>query len=87
MPLAHSKITAKGQIVVPAEVCQKLGTGPGSILAWEEKEGQIVVRRAAGFSSQDVRKALFPRTCPTPRSLEDLKKGIRKYVRDRYARG
>jgi AbrB family looped-hinge helix DNA binding protein len=36
MALAHSKVTAQGQISVPAEVRKKLGIGPGSILEWEE---------------------------------------------------
>src|SRR5690349_5426920 len=37
MALAYSKITAQGQISVPAEVRRKLGLGPGSVLEWEEE--------------------------------------------------
>jgi AbrB family looped-hinge helix DNA binding protein len=34
MPIAKSKVTAQGQISVPAEVRKKLGIGPGSTLEW-----------------------------------------------------
>ncbi|MGN6730352.1 MAG: AbrB/MazE/SpoVT family DNA-binding domain-containing protein, partial [Candidatus Binatia bacterium] len=36
MALAQSKVTAQGQISVPAEVRRKLGIGPGSVLEWDE---------------------------------------------------
>ncbi|PYP88846.1 MAG: hypothetical protein DMF61_05625 [Blastocatellia bacterium AA13] len=35
MVLAQSKLTAQGQISVPAEVRRKLGLGPGSVLEWD----------------------------------------------------
>ncbi len=85
MALAHSKITAQGQISVPAEVRRKLGVGPGSILEWEEVGQNVVVRRAGRFTLEDTRKALFP-TPPKRRSLKEMKEGIRKYMRERYAR-
>ncbi|HEY1364697.1 MAG TPA: AbrB/MazE/SpoVT family DNA-binding domain-containing protein [Xanthobacteraceae bacterium] len=46
MILARSKITAQGQISVPAEVRRKLGLRPGSILEWHEQDGKVVVSRA-----------------------------------------
>ena len=36
MAIAHSKLTAQGQISVPAKVRRKLGVGPGSVLEWDE---------------------------------------------------
>jgi AbrB family looped-hinge helix DNA binding protein len=60
MALAHSKLTAQGQISVPAKVRHKLGIGPGSVLEWDEDGDQIVVRRAAGYTSEDIHGALFP---------------------------
>jgi len=32
MTILHSKVTAQGQISVPAEIRRKLGIGPGSVL-------------------------------------------------------
>jgi AbrB family looped-hinge helix DNA binding protein len=36
MAIVHSRITAQGQISVPAAIRQKLGVGPGSTLEWDE---------------------------------------------------
>lgn len=87
MAFAVSRLTAQGQISVPAEVRRKLGVGPGSVLEWDEEGGQIVVRRGGQYSFEDVHRALFPDGAPTPRTLEELKEGRRTYVRKRRARG
>lgn len=52
MALAKSKLTAQGQISVPAEVRQRLGIGPGSVLEWDEQDDQVVVRRAGRYTSR-----------------------------------
>jgi AbrB family looped-hinge helix DNA binding protein len=87
MAIAHSKVTAQGQISVPVDVRRKLGIGPGSILEWEEEGDKIVVRRAGCFSSEDIHQALFGVRTPETRSVEELREGIRQYARKRYARG
>jgi antitoxin PrlF len=84
--LAHSRLTAQGQISVPAEVRKRLGVGPGAILEWDEENGQVVVRRAGRYSSEDIHRALF-RKRPETKSLDDLKEGVRRYVKGRHARG
>jgi AbrB family looped-hinge helix DNA binding protein len=86
MALAHSKVTAQGQISVPVDVRRKLGIGPGSILEWEEDGDRIVVRRSGRFSSGDIHSALFGRQTLQARSVEELKEGVRRYARKRYAR-
>lgn len=84
MPFAQSKLTAQGQISVPAEVRKKLGVGPGSVLEWDESNDEIVVRRAGRHTSVDVHEALFAGGKPTP-SISS-KEGIRKYIRRKHAR-
>jgi antitoxin PrlF len=84
MPLAHSKLTAQGQISVPAKVRKKLGVGPGSVLEWDEDGEQIVVRRAGRFSSEEVHRSVFAAP-PKPRTLGDLKDGVRRYMKGRRA--
>jgi antitoxin PrlF len=84
MALAHSKLTAQGQISVPAKVRKKLGVGPGSVLEWHDDGEQIVVRRAGRFSSEDVHRSVFA-TPPKPKTLEDLKEGVRQYMKRRRA--
>jgi antitoxin PrlF len=82
--LAQSRLTAQGQISVPAEVRRRLGIGPGSVLEWEQHGSSIIVRRAGRFTSEELHKALFKAT-PKRRSLAELKEGIRKHVRARHA--
>ena len=84
MALAHSKLTAQGQISIPAKVRTKLGVGPGSVLEWDDEGDRIVVRRAGRYSSEDVHHSLFP-TPPMPKTLADFKKGIRKHIKRRRA--
>jgi AbrB family looped-hinge helix DNA binding protein len=86
MALAHSKLTAQGQISVPAEVRRRLGVGPGSVLEWDQDGSAIVVRRATRYTSEDLHHALFKRP-PRPRSLAELKEGIGRHMRRRRARG
>jgi AbrB family looped-hinge helix DNA binding protein len=87
MAIARSRVTAQGQISVPVDVRRKLGVGPGSVLEWDEDGNQIVVRRAGRFSSEDIHRALFAGRAPAPRTVAEMREGIRRYVRKRYARG
>jgi len=87
MPLARSRVTAQGQVSVPAEVRRRLGVGPGSLLEWHEEGNAIVVRRSGRYTSTDIHRALFERENPQPRSLTELKEGIRRHTRARHARG
>ncbi|MGA2774289.1 MAG: hypothetical protein ABSG26_26175 [Bryobacteraceae bacterium] len=47
---------------------------------------KIVVRRSARFTSQDIHRALFPKQAPKSRTVDDMKEGIRRRVRERHAR-
>lgn len=55
------------------------------ITAWEEDGEKIVVRRSGRYTSEDVHRALFEEA-PKPRTLEELKEGVRQYVKARHAR-
>ena len=59
MAIAHSKVTARGQ---------------------------MIVRPAGRFSSNDIHEALFGARKLKAHSHSELKDGIRRYVRKRYAR-
>jgi AbrB family looped-hinge helix DNA binding protein len=85
MTIAKSKLTAQGQISVPAEIRQRLGVGPGSVLEWDEQDDHVFVRRAGRYSSEEVHSALFP-AGHSPPPPEDTKESIRKYIRQKHAR-
>lgn len=84
--MARSKVTAQGQISVPAEVRRRLGVGPGSVLEWHKEGRNIVVRRAGQYNWEDVHRALFPDGPPKPHPLAELKQAIQSYVMKRHAR-
>jgi antitoxin PrlF len=86
MAIAQSRLTAQGQISVPAEIRKKLGVGPGSVLEWDEQNDQVVVRRAGLYTSKDIHGALFPDQSAKRRPV-NVKDAVRKYIRKRHARG
>jgi len=85
MKLFHSRITAQGQISIPAEVRRTLGVGPGAILEWESCDGVFVVRRATKATTLDVHRALFSEAAPTSAKPVDTKAAIADYIRKRHA--
>jgi len=84
MAHAHSKLTAQGQISVPAKIRQKLGLGPGSVLEWDDSGDHVLVRRVGRFTSEEIHRSLFP-SSPKPRTLTEMKEGIRQHVKRRRA--
>jgi antitoxin PrlF len=84
MSIAQSKLTAQGQISIPAEIRKRLGLRPGSVLEWDEKGGEVVVRRAGRYTSAEVHEVLFGAS-HRRKAKVDVKEGIRKYIRQRHA--
>jgi len=85
MSVPQSKITAQGQISVPAEIRKELGVGPGSVLEWHHKGDEVVVRKSGRYTFKDIRRALFPKP-PKARSLEELKQAIGDHLQEKHAR-
>ena len=86
MATAHSRLTAQGQISVPAEIRRKLGLGPGAVIEWHEADGEIIVRRAGRHSSAEIHEALFSKRNGGSRRPPDTAAAIKTYVRRRHAR-
>jgi AbrB family looped-hinge helix DNA binding protein len=84
MSRIESKVTSQGQISVPAPVRKRLGIGPGSVLVWEERDGEFVVRRAVRSTTRAVHAALFEGALPT--TVADVREGIRRHMREKHAR-
>jgi len=81
----QSRLTAQGQISVPARVREGLGLAAGSVLEWSTEGGVATVRRVGRSTSEDIHAALFDRK-PRAKSLAELKKGIARDIRSRHAR-
>lgn len=87
MAIAKSRITAQGQVSVPAEIRRRLGAGPGSVLEWDEADGAIVVRKKGRYSWHEIHAALFPDGAPTAHSVGDMNDGIARHLRRKHGRG
>lgn len=72
---------------MPAAVRRKLGLAPGSMLEWQERNGDIVVRRAGGVSFAEIHGVLFPDGPPPRRSQQQVKQAIANHIRERHGRG
>ena len=44
-----SKISSKGQITIPREIREKLGLEPGHLVAYEVRDGEVVLKRVEPF--------------------------------------
>jgi AbrB family looped-hinge helix DNA binding protein len=85
MSFARSRLTAQGQISIPARVRRKLGLGPGSVIEWEEHGDTLIVRKAGRFNWQDIRNTLFPEGPPATPPLP-TREAITQAIRRRHAR-
>jgi len=86
MSRPQSRVTAQGQISVPAEIRRRLGIGPGSVLEWEEDGERVIVRKAGRYTFEDIHRALFPDGPPKPRTLDELNEGKAESIRKKHAR-
>ncbi|MFM9970898.1 MAG: AbrB/MazE/SpoVT family DNA-binding domain-containing protein [Burkholderiales bacterium] len=87
MQKMQTKLTSQGQVSVPAPVRNFLHLIPGSVLVWTREGDRIVVERAKRHSTAEVHNALFAEDSPNmgkPKSLEELKAGVRQYMRRRH---
>jgi antitoxin PrlF len=86
MAIAQSKVTSQGQISIPAEIRRRLGIVPGSVIEWDEQDDKIVVKRAGKYTSEDIRRRLFPNGPPKEASIKQMKEGIEQYIQEKHAR-
>jgi antitoxin PrlF len=85
---SQSKLTSQGQVSVPAAIRQALALTPGSTLVWMQEGGRVTVQRATRHSTAEVHTALFDGEAAeaAPKTLTQLKQGIREHIKSRHAR-
>lgn len=81
-----TRITSQGQVSVPAAIRKKLGVAPGSTLQWTMRGDEVVVKKRASVTFEDIHKRLFPDGPPKPISLKQMKEAIGQYMREKHAR-
>lgn len=85
MVIARSRVTTQGQISIPADIRRKLGLAGGSVIEWNEDENGIFVCRVGQHSFESIHQKIF-KVQPKTKSLDEINSGIKKNMRDRYAR-
>jgi len=84
MILAQSRITAQGQVSIPVNIMRQFGLAPGETVAWDFRDGHLVVEKAGNYSVADVRKALkLPKG--THKTEAEIRAGIKARVRAKHA--
>jgi len=85
MSLARSRITAQGQVSVPAAVMKKFGFAPGDFIDWENRDGHLQVRKVGQYSLGDVATALNLQEGVLHKTGPELLDGIKERMRRRHA--
>jgi antitoxin PrlF len=82
----QTKLTSQGQVSVPAAIRHLLALTPGAAIVWTENKGQVTVQRAVRHTTEDAHKALFGdgSSTVTPKSLQELKQGIKQYIKQKH---
>ncbi len=88
----QTRLSAKGQVVIPKDVRERLGFTQGTVLEVIERGGELVLRRSdSGRTGKTAREALreiqsFYRYDGPPISIEDMDRAVRGAVREKWAR-
>lgn len=82
----ETRVTSQGQVSVPAAIRRKLGVEPGSTLQWTVRGDEVVVKRRAGSTFEEMHKALFPNGPPKPISLAQMDEAIGNYMREKHGK-
>ncbi len=79
-----TRLSTKGQLIIPKDLRDHLGWGPGSELSIQEQGGQLVIRLAEDeFPETTVRDLLGSAGYTGPRrSLEDMEAAIARGARE-----
>lgn len=89
----QTKLTTQGQVSVPAAIRHLLSLTPGSTLVWTQTAGKVTVERAVRHSTAEVHHALFAEDArkadpfsakPKPKTLTQLKQGIKQHMKQRH---
>jgi AbrB family looped-hinge helix DNA binding protein len=83
-----TKLSTKGQLILPKAIRSAHNWKPGTVFAIEEKDGGVLLRPVAYFEPtkfEDVRGCL--KYHGRPKTLEEMDQAIIDEVKRRHARG
>ena len=92
----ETKLSAKGQIVIPKDVRDRMRLQVGEAFDVVERENEVVLRRRNGRRATPAAQAVadavreiqsFYRYEGPPVSLEDMKSGIEQAIKEKWGEG
>ncbi len=87
---AQTRLSAKGQVVIPKDVRVRLGLIEGAVFDVIERDGEILLkpenRTAAGLTADEALRAIqsFYRYDGPPLSIADMDAAVHRAVTDHY---
>ena len=79
-----TRVSFKGQVTIPKRLRNKLGIGPGDFVLFEEKEGEVVLKKARLSAEEEFNKLVVAldkkakKLGITDKDIEDAIKWARK---------
>ena len=80
-----TRITSQGQLSMPAAIRKSLGLAPGSLVEWNLRGDEVVVRRSARLDSKAMHDAIFQGRKPVSNGMTK-NDAIAAYIREKHAR-
>jgi AbrB family looped-hinge helix DNA binding protein len=86
--MTTTRVSSKGQIVLPKSVRDARHWRPGTELVVEEVPGGVLLRPAKPFAPTtfDQVRGILKYT-GRPKTLKEMDEGIKRMIRERHARG
>lgn len=83
--MASVRLSTKGQLIIPKEIRERHGWGPGTELSLEDRDGAVVLREALPALPETTLQDLVGCTGyrGPARTLGDMEAGIAKGARER----
>jgi len=88
VPPATTQLSTKGQVVLPKQIREAHGWGPGTEFIVEETANGVLLRPAPLFPRTSLDQVLgCLKYKGKPKTIEDMDKAIARGVKRRHARG
>lgn len=87
--MLKTRLSSKGQVIIPKSVRDHKGWRAGDELIVEERPEGLLLRRAKPFKRttiEEVTGSLKPKYKGPPRTVEEMDEAVSKYVRKRWER-
>jgi len=83
-----TKLSSKGQIVVPKSIRDARHWRPGTKLVVEDVPGGVILKPAKPFAPTTYEQVEgFLKYRGRPKTLKEMDEGVTKMIRERHARG